>query len=203
MRNKLFHKIDRIGYKLSYHNQEIPESRIKKERKFILSLYNFYRKAMDSDFERIYQFNLLDVDDISKYLTDMDVHFCHDRYFSENNSKWMSLFGLWHLRYNHAINEKMPLHNEDENTSTCSDLAGLELKRDFGLTIGARSLYNYHLRYKDYFEFIALAIKELRSEPKTGFVAPCLIYGFHYHPELSEKLLKIYDELDKNIRNEK
>ncbi|OJU54509.1 MAG: hypothetical protein BGN93_05570 [Acinetobacter sp. 39-4] len=42
MRNKLFHKVDRKGYKLSYHNQKIPESRIQKERKFILSSYDFY-----------------------------------------------------------------------------------------------------------------------------------------------------------------
>lgn len=200
MRNKLFHKVDRKGYKLSYHNQKIPESRIQKERKFILSLYDFYRIAIDSDFERIYQFNLFDKDDVSKYLTDIDVHFWHDRYFSESNSKWMSLFGLWHLRYNHVINEKIPLHKEDENTNTCSNLAELELKQDFGLTIGARSLYNYHVKYKNYFEFVASATEETRNEPKTGFVAPCLIYGFHYNPDLSEDLLKIYDELDANIR---
>lgn len=111
----------------------------------------------------------------------------------QKNSKWMSLFGLWYLRYNHIINETMPLHNEDKNANTCSNLAELELKQDFGLTIGARSLYNYHVRYKDYFEFIELATKELRNAPKTGFVDPCLIYGFNYNSDLSEKLLKIYD----------
>lgn len=196
MRNKLFHKNDQPGYMLSYHNQKVPESRIQKERKFILSLYDFYRRAIDSDFERIYQFNLLNKDEVSEYLTDMDVHFCHNIYFSANNSKWMSLFGLWHLRYNHAINEKIPLYNEDKDTNSCSNLAELELKQDFGLTIGARGLYNYHLKYKNYFDFIAMVTRELRNEPKTGFVTPCLIYGFNYNPDFSEKLLKIYDELD-------
>lgn len=199
MRNKLFHKNDRPGYMIRYQEQQIPENRIEKEKTFLLKTYNFYRKAVNSDFLKIYKYNVSNKEELEIYLSNVEVHLCHKRFFSQNHSKWASLFGLWYLKYHEIVNKNLPIFDVN-NDNTCSALASDELKRDLGLTIYARSLYNYHVKYHNYFCFMAQAVDNFRSSEKQGFVSLPTIYPFNYHPDLSEKLLEIFDDFDRDIQ---
>jgi hypothetical protein len=64
-------------------------------------------------------------------------------------------------------------------------------------------LYNYHVKYHNYFCFIAQAVDNFRSSEKQGFVSLPTIYPFNYHPDLSEKLLEIFDDFDRDIQEKR
>lgn len=195
MRNKLFHKNDCPEYQIKYKREKISDTRMEREKDFLLKTYNFYRRAINTDFSRIYNYNLSNKDEVDTYLSGIEAHLCHRRYFSKGHSKWASFFGLWHLKYQEVVNKELPIY-DTVNDENCSVLASSELEKAFGLTIQARNLYDYHVKYNDYFCFVTQTAELIMSQEKTGFVSPCLIYPFNYHPDLSEKMLNLFDGFD-------
>lgn len=192
LRNKLFHKNDRPEYQIKYDKDQVSDSRMERERAFLLKTYNFYRRAIDTDFSKIYNYDLSDKDEIEAYLAEIDAHLCHKRFFSKGHSRWASFFGLWHLKYHEMVDKQLPVY-DTVNDKNCSVLASCELKKAFGLTINARSLYDYHVKYNDYFCLVTQVAELMISQEKMGFVSPCLIYPFNYHPDLSEEILDLFD----------
>ncbi|KAF1020814.1 MAG: hypothetical protein GAK29_03536 [Acinetobacter bereziniae] len=199
MRNKLYHQNDRPNLTLNYDAKYSSERFLDKEEAFHNKTIRFLRRAVNTTYTSIDCFDLMSKKEMLDYLSDLEVHLCHNRMFSKNNAKWISLFGLWHLKYHEMINTSVANYSAVENDGTCSDLASKQMDREYGLSIKAKSLYLYSNKYKDFFKFIDRVYYEYSEAPKQGFINTVLTYYFYYHPLLSENIINIYDSFEADM----
>lgn len=196
MRNKLFHKNDRPNLIIQYDDKKMSERRKKKEEAYVFKTIRFIRSAIDTELSNIINYDLNSKEDVNSYLSDLGDHLCYNKMFSDYNSRWVSLFGLWYLTYLEILNPKATKFYELNNDRRLTDQASKELKKQYGLSIEPKRIYLYIKKYEGYLKFIRQGLHELMNAPKQGFVTPCLDYYFYYHPHLSEKLLDLYDSFD-------
>lgn len=196
MRNKLFHKTEQPNITIHYNKNITSEIRKQKEQKFLIKTLKFIRSAVDQEFSSIIDCDSSSKEKVESYLSNIGDHLCYNRIFSDNNSRWVSLFGLWYLNYFEILAPKTPKFYELDNEGSLTDQAGKELEQQFNLTIDAKRIYLYIKKYKGYILFITQGLHEIMNAPKQGFVTTCLDYFFYYHPNLSDKMLDLYDSFD-------
>lgn len=200
MKSKHYHKYIQPEYMIKYDRQEIAKKRMEREGVFILKTYEFYRLCLNNNHKKVYKFDYSDTSQVKKYLLEIQPHFVHTKIFSQNNSRWISLFGLWHAEYNHLPPSKMPLFDALGEKESCSSKASDDVKKEYGFYVDARSIYDYRKKYSRLFELIHNAHQENRESEKVGFSFGSLMYFFNYHPDLSEKTLRVFDEIDEEIK---
>lgn len=199
MRNKLFHQNDRPSIVVNYDDKDLSEIMLEKEEEHFSKTFKFIRKAMKLEFTNIYNYDLMDKSEIQDYFLNLNIHLCHNKLFTKNTARLISLFGLWHLKYHEIMKSDSAIYSNVDNDGTCSDIASCEMKNQYGLSIEAKSLFLYHKKYKKYFEFIKEVNQEFLNSPKQGFVNTCFTYYFYFHPKLSDNLLNIYEKFDREI----
>lgn len=196
MRNKLFHKSVQPNITIQYNRNITSEIRKQKEQEFFIKTLKFIRSAVDQEFSSIIDCDLTCKEKVESYLSNIGDHLCYNRIFSGNNSRWVSLFGLWYLNYFEILAPKTTKFYEINNEGSLTDKASKELEQQFNLTIDAKRIYLYIKKYEKYIIFITMGLHEIMNAPKQGFVTTCLDYYFYYHPNLSDKLLDLYDSFD-------
>lgn len=196
MRNKLFHKSDQPNITIQYNKNITSETRKQKEQEFFIKTLKFIRSAVDQEFSSIIGYDLTSKKKVESYISNIGDHLCYNRMFSGNNSRWVSLFGLWYLKYFEILAPSTPKYYEVDNEGSLTDQASKELEQQFNLTIDAKRIYLYIKKYEGYIRFIEQGLHEIMNAPKQGFVTTCLDYYFYYHPNLSDKLLDLYDSFD-------
>ncbi len=196
MRNKLYHKSDQPNITIQYNRKITSEIRQQKEQEFFIKTLKFIRSAVDQEFSSIIGYDLTSKKKVESYLSNIGDHLCYNRMFSGNNSRWVSLFGLWYLKYFEILAPNTPKYYDLDNAESLTDQASKELEQQFNLTIDAKRIYLYIKKYDGYIRFITQGLHEIMNAPKQGFVTTCLDYYFYYHPNLSDKLLDLYDSFD-------
>lgn len=199
MRNKLFHQNDRPNIVVNYTANGMSEMTMEKEEEYLTKTLKFIRKAMQSELTNIYNYDLMSTSEVQDYLLNSNIHLCHNKMFAKKAVRWISLFGLWHLKYHETMGSSSSIYTVVDNYGTCSDIASCEMKNQYGLSIEAKSLFLHNKKYKRYFEFIKEVNQEFQNSPKQGFVNTCFTYYFYFHPKLSDNLLNIYDQFDHEI----
>lgn len=196
MRNKLFHKNDQPNITIQYNKNITSETRKQKELDFFIKTIKFIRSAVDQEFSSIIHCDLDSKENVRSYLFELGDHLCYSRMFSGNNSRWVSLFGLWYLKYFEILAPDTTKFYELNNEESLTDQASKELEQQYNLIIDAKRIYLYIKKYEGYIGFITQGLHEIMSAPKQGFVTTCLDYYFYYHPNLSDNLLNLYDSFD-------
>lgn len=196
MRNKLFHKNDQPNITIQYNKNITTETRKQKELDFFIKTIKFIRSAVDQEFSSIIHCDLDSKEHVGSYLSELGDHLCYNRMFSGNNSRWVSLFGLWYLKYFEILAPNTTKFYGENNEGSLTDQASKELKQQYNLTIDDKRIYLYIKKYEGYIGFITQGLHEIMNAPKQGFVTTCLDYYFYYHPNLSDKLLELYDGFD-------
>lgn len=199
MRNKIYHKQDKPVFKFGYLDDAISEIRQEREEEFIFQNYLFVRKAVSKEHVTISKVSLLKKDEIKEYLLNIKEHLPYINIFSEKNSKWATLFGLWYL-YSNQGNDFSITGSSEKNKMKYIAEATEIMKSDFGMSVGERSIFDMNGDYEEFIAFIEKFLYELRNQEKTVFPRIPLAQSLNYHGGLSESLLKIYDDFYEKIK---
>ena len=155
-----------------------------------------YQLFTSSDFSRIYKYDLANKPQIEAYLSNISPSFCHNRIFTNKHGVWVSLLGAWHLNYE-WLTTKKAIYDQVNNKGTCSDTASIIMKKDYGLSIDAKSLYLNHKKIRQFYDLIYKSINKMVDEIQCGFISPDLSSFFYYHNVMSESFNAQLDEFIK------
>ena len=92
---------------------------------------------------------------------------------------------------------KRSIYLEADNKGTCSDIASIIMKKDYGLAVDAKALYLNHKKVRKFYEFIYKSTRKMVDEFECGFISPDLSSFFYYHNVMSESLNAQLDEFIK------
>lgn len=191
LRKKLHIKNDIKNLELSMTSETISDSLRQKKKKYFEKNSNFFTS---SDFLKIDNYDLKDKSKVEAYLLSMNPSFCHNRIFTNSHGVWVSLLGAWYLNYEYLTTKK-PIYNEANNKGTCSDIARIIMKKDYGFNISGKSLYLKYYKIQKFYEFIHLSINKKLDQIECGFMSPDLSSFFYYNNVMSEGFNNLLSDL--------
>ncbi|MHA3049960.1 hypothetical protein [Acinetobacter sp. ANC 4639] len=161
--------------------------------------YHKYQRLLNAsdNFIRIHNdVDVMDKEQIQNYIKSIGKNLCHNRIFSEFKGTWISLFGTWQLICEKEFELDNAIYGAVNNDDSCSARAEEIMRNQYGFVISARSLKDCYNKVKNLYFFIRDYVNELIEQPKHGFIAPDLTTLFYYHPDMSNKLLEVLDEIN-------
>lgn len=194
LRKRLYCKVDVKNLIMKETPNDIPErAKLRREA--------YYYKSQDllnsrGDFIRIHNnVDVMDRSQVQNYIKSIGKDLCHNSIFSDFKGTWISRFGTWYLIGEKEFELDNAIYGAVKNDDSCSARAEEIMLHQYGFVISARSVKDSYNRIKNLYFFIRDYVNEHVKQPKHGFIAPDIATFFHYHPDLSKKLLEVLEEI--------
>lgn len=169
----------------------------------LISTKEKVKRLCQVKYERIWEIDLKNRDDLEKYLKELEARLGHNPIFSDSLAIWISLIGAWYVKLENYTDSNKTIYRESSKyirDKTCTELARLDMKK-YGFSISERTLFDYHNCLIDFYRLILLSVDELACPELCGVFETKLIQCFFYDPNLGDHFKSALDNVNANLNN--